>query len=248
VDPAHRGRGREGGITSLLIDDIPANVFGCDNVLREMRRELQLVYFTPAETKEAEYIQTEHFGARFENRFSNFDLTAVTQRWLRDLLWDYLARLFRSPQGPRSSGPVDAARRACVELSAFLEITAPGGGHDPRSLTEDDMLRFVADQARRARENLPSLGIHRVKDKQPGIVTDNTKRVVFNNCRRILPAAERAQVVACPSTSGQSGLAIDTRRACSSSRMSRPRPTRRPHLRCSNSTPTTVSHGSADGG
>lgn len=56
-------------------------------------------------------------------------------------------RFFRSPQGPRSSGPVDAARRACVELSAFLEITAPGGGHDPPLLTEDDMLRFAADQA-----------------------------------------------------------------------------------------------------
>ncbi|WP_243727481.1 tyrosine-type recombinase/integrase [Actinocrispum wychmicini] len=180
---------RESGATSLLTDDIPASVFGCDNVLREMRRELQLIYFTPAETKDAGYIETEHFGVRFENRFSNFDLTAVSQRWLRDLLWDYLARLFRSPQGPRSSGPVDAARRACVELSAFLEITAPGGGHDPRQLTEDDMLRFVADQAKRARGNLPSLGITRGRGTERGTVSENTKRVLFNACRRILRGA-----------------------------------------------------------
>ncbi len=180
---------RESGARSLLTDDIPASVFGCDNVLRELRRELQLIYFTPAETKDAGYIETEHFGVRFENRFSNFDLTAVSQRWLRDLLWDYLARLFRSPQGPRSSGPVDAARRACVELSAFLEITAPGGGHDPRQLTEDDMLRFVADQAKRARGNLPSLGITRGRGAERGTVSENTKRVLFNACRRILRGA-----------------------------------------------------------
>lgn len=179
---------RQSGIRSLLTDDIEASIHGCDMVLREMRRELQLVYFTPAETKEAGYIETEHFGVRFANRFSNFDLTAISQRWLRDLLWDHLARLFRSPQGPRSSSPVDCMRRACVELGAFLEITALGGGHDPRLLTEDDMLRFVADQARRARENLQSLVIL-ARDKQPGIVTDNIKRVVFNNCRRILRGA-----------------------------------------------------------
>ncbi len=181
---------RAGGVRSLLSDEVSVeDVHGCHMVLREIRRELQLVYFTPAGTKEAGYIESEHFGVRFENRFSNFDLTGVSQRWLRDLLWDYMAALFRSPSGPRSTTPVDAARRGCVELSAFLEITAVGAGHDPRLLTQDDALRFVADQARRARGNLPSLGIHRVKDKQPGTVTDNTKRVVFNACRRILRAA-----------------------------------------------------------
>jgi integrase len=180
---------RESGITSLLDGDLGPSIHGTDMVLREMRRELQLIYFTPAETKDAGYIETEHFGVRFENRFSYFDLTAVSQRWLRDLLWDYLARLFRSPQGPRSSSPVDAARRACMELSAFLEITAPGSGHNPRLLTEDDMLRFVADQAKRARGNLPSLGIARGRGTERGTVSENTKRVLFNACRRILRGA-----------------------------------------------------------
>jgi hypothetical protein len=122
---------RETGVTSLLSDDLEASIHGTDTILREMRRELQLVYFTPAETKDAGYIETEHFGIRFENRFNYFDLTVVGQRWLRDLLWDYLARLFRSPQGPRSSGPVDAARQACVELSAFLESRRPAADTIP---------------------------------------------------------------------------------------------------------------------
>jgi hypothetical protein len=54
---------RESGITSLLIDDLGASIHGVDMVLREMRRELQLVYFTAAETKDAGYIETEHFGS-----------------------------------------------------------------------------------------------------------------------------------------------------------------------------------------
>jgi hypothetical protein len=63
----------------------------------------------------------------------------VSQRWLRELLWDHLADALRSPKRPRSKSPLDQLRRACIELSAFLEIDAPGGGHDPTLLREEHM-------------------------------------------------------------------------------------------------------------
>ncbi|KMS80290.1 hypothetical protein ACH49_08410 [Streptomyces leeuwenhoekii] len=154
-------------------------------ILHEALTELRIVYFTPGETKEAGYIETEHFGVRFPQRHSNFDLTAVSQRWLRDLLWDHIADRLESPKGPRSTGPVDHDRRACTELSAFLEIAAPEGGHDPRLLGEEHMRRFVADHNKRIREGLTSL-IILGHDRKPSKVTEHTGRFVLNHGRAIL--------------------------------------------------------------
>ncbi|MFI9041766.1 hypothetical protein [Streptomyces sp. NPDC053726] len=110
------------------------------SILREIFIELRIVYFTPEETKEAGYIETEHFGVRIHRSRSDFDLTSVPQRWLRDLLWDHLADRLRSPQGlARRGGLLHHDRRACTELSVFLEAVAPGGGHDPALLTEEHM-------------------------------------------------------------------------------------------------------------
>jgi len=154
-------------------------------ILHEALTELRIVYFTMEETKEAGYIETEHFGVKFPHRHSNWDLTDVPQRWLRDLLWEHLADRLRSSKGPRSTGPLDNDRRSCVELGAFLEITAPEGGHDPRLLEAEHMERFVADHNRRIRENLPALGVRSHKGK-PSTVTENTGRFVFNHARVIL--------------------------------------------------------------
>jgi hypothetical protein len=41
----------------------------------------------------------------------------------------------------------------------FLELDAPGGGHDPRLLDAAHMRRFVADQRHRERDALPSLAL-----------------------------------------------------------------------------------------
>ncbi|MFF3062738.1 tyrosine-type recombinase/integrase [Streptomyces sp. NPDC057909] len=175
-------------VTSLLelapaSEHVPTRLVG---VLREISAELRIVYFTPEETKEAGYIETEHFGVRFHRSRSDFDLTPVSQRWLRDLLWDHLADRLRSPQGPtRRGGLLFHDRRACTELSAFLEAVAPGGGHDPALLTEEHMRRYVADHNKRVREGLPSLAIRAVNGK-PSVVTGNTRRFTFNHARAIL--------------------------------------------------------------
>ncbi|MFI9366514.1 tyrosine-type recombinase/integrase [Kitasatospora sp. NPDC053057] len=159
------------------------------SILREISAELRIVYFTPEETKEAGYIETEHFGVRFHRSRSDFDLTQVSQRWLRDLLWEHLADRLRSPQGPaRRGGLLRHDRRACTELSAFLEAVAPDGGHAPAFLTEEHMRRFVADHNKRVREGLPSLAIQLANGK-PSVVTGHTRRFTFSHARAILRTA-----------------------------------------------------------
>ena len=83
-------------------------------IAKEILHELRLVYFTPAEARDAGFLETEHFGVLFPHRMSHFDLTSIPQRWLRDLTWDYLADLLRSPRCPRSGGPFDGYRRAAT--------------------------------------------------------------------------------------------------------------------------------------
>ena len=45
-------------------------------VAREILHDLRLAYFTPEASREAGFIETDHFGVRFPERGSHFDLTA----------------------------------------------------------------------------------------------------------------------------------------------------------------------------
>ncbi len=146
------------------------------------------LYVTPEEAREHGYIVTEHFGRKLTGRAVRIDLTTVSQQWLRDLLWDHFAGVLRSPRCPRSGRTFDDMRRAGIELSAFLEIHAPGGGHDPAVLTGRHMLQFAADQLQRERQSLPSLAAKGLHGKQ-SIVTENTRHAVVRNTRRLLREA-----------------------------------------------------------
>lgn len=154
-------------------------------IAKEILHELRLVYFTPAEAKDAGFLETDHFGVRFPHRTSHIDLTGIEQRWLRDLAWDAIADLLQSPRCPRTASVVDDIRRAATELGAFLAVDAPGGGHDPAVLRSEHMRRFVADQRHRERDGLPSLVIKRT-DGTASTVTTVTRSVVFNAVRRLL--------------------------------------------------------------
>ena len=149
---------------------------------------LHPLYTTPEQTREAGYILTEHFGRRLTNRPSRIDLDRISQRWLRDLVWDNFAGVLRSPSCPRSGSPFDHTRRAGLELSAFLEVAAAGGGHDPRALAADHMHKFVADQRQREADGLVSLGARGVHGK-PSIVTASTRQAVFTRTRLLLRGA-----------------------------------------------------------
>jgi integrase len=176
---------REQDAGSLIDLDMGGATQQARAIVKEMLHELRLVYFTPEEAKRAGFLETEHFGVLFPHRMSHIDLTGIPQRWLRDLTWDYIASLLRSPGCPRSAGPVDDLRRAAVELGTFLDLDAPGGGRDPRCLRREHMDRFVADQRHREREGLTSLAITR-----PGgaasTVTTTTRSIVFNYARKVL--------------------------------------------------------------
>lgn len=158
-------------------------------IIEEIRRELRLVYHGPPETKDAGYIETEHFGVRFPSRSGHYDLTGVAQRWLRDLLWDCIAQRLRSPQCPRTAHFLDLLRKACLELGAFLQGHAPAGGHDPTVLRAEHMERFVAEFRRRERLGLPTLTLlSRAKGKQ-AIVTSAVRHTLFNAGRQVLRGA-----------------------------------------------------------
>ena len=126
---------REQGAGSLIELQLGCGTSCAGMVVREMLHELRLVYFTPEVRREAGFLETEHFGVLFPARRSHIDLTGIPQRWLRDLIWDYIASLLRSPGCPRSGSPVDDLRRAATELGTFLDVEAPCGGHDPAELT-----------------------------------------------------------------------------------------------------------------
>jgi integrase len=150
---------------------------------------LRCVYYSPADSRDAGFVETDHFGRRFRDARSHFDLSGVSQRWLRDLLWDHIAGMLMSPACPRSRGPLDQVRRAAYELSAFLEADVPGGGHEAALLREEHAMRFLADQRRRARDGLPSRGISR-SDGQPSVVTETTCRFTLNSVRKLMRGAQ----------------------------------------------------------
>ncbi len=179
---------RARGITSVM----DSGLNGCGRfaavVAEEIRNELRLVYYTPDDTREAGFLETDHFGIRLPDRASHIDLTAVSQRWLRDLLWHHLATLLPSPQCPRTGKPIDSMRRAVTELSAFLHLRAPEAGHDPTRLQAEHAALFIADQRRRERDCLASLAMTR-PNGTASTVTANTRTVVFNGTRKLLREA-----------------------------------------------------------
>ncbi|MDX3577840.1 site-specific integrase [Streptomyces sp. FL07-04A] len=179
---------REQDATSIVDLDLACLTKTASGIAKEILHELRLVYFTPEEAREAGFLETRHFGISYEQRLGHISLTAISQRWLRDITWDYFAGLLRSPRCPNSAHTLDQIRRAMIELSAFIEADAPGGGHDPAVLMKEHADRFVADQRHRERHALPSLAMVRV-DGKPSIVTTGTRSVVFNHTRRILRQA-----------------------------------------------------------
>lgn len=203
-------------LADLAVGNDPRNRLR--QITHQMLRHLRLVYFSRRDTKDAGFLETDHYGIRLTNYGSHFDLSGVSQRWLRDLLWDWMdARLTTDP--PRSHTPLVVSRKGCVELSAYLEAAAPEGGHDPTLLTSDHMVDFVADQRRRARHGLPSLGGHTSSwagPPEPATVTKGTVTDTFNGARRVLRAAmdrgtthdiglDRAFIVVLPYGRGSSG-------------------------------------------
>lgn len=75
-------------------------------ILREIVDGLRTIYFGPQDARDAGFIELDHFGFHIEYMHSCYDLSGVSQRWLRDLLWDDLAQMMQSPPSPQVPGAV----------------------------------------------------------------------------------------------------------------------------------------------
>ncbi|MBW3361505.1 MULTISPECIES: site-specific integrase [Streptomyces] len=179
---------RRQDVNSLADLDLDSYKAQPRKIAKLMLHYLRLIYFTREDTKDAGFIETEHFGIRFPNSRSHMDLSRITQRWLRDMCWDLMAARLLIGQA-RSRTPFSFDRRGCSELSAYLELEAPAGGHDPTLLAEAHMIGFVTDQRHRVRNKLPSLE-QRAPSKMldTGIATPGTMATIFDGARRALRA------------------------------------------------------------
>lgn len=158
-------------------------------IAKEVLAELQLIYLTPADTREAGFFQTQLFGVLLKDRSGYYPLTDVPQRWLRDLLWDHLTAVLRSPQCPRTAHFMDVARKGCVELGTFLQAHAPDGGIDPSQLTAEHAQRYVAEIRRKERMKLPARVLSSRDHTSKVIVTPALRQTLFNGARQVLRSA-----------------------------------------------------------
>jgi integrase len=160
-------------LTGLDLDSCSRRARG---LTKEMLQSLRVVYVTPSQTREAGYLELDHFGASIRSSNSHYDLSGVSQPWLRDLLWDYIANLLRTPGSPRTRSPYNDVRRAC---------------HDPGVLRAEHVHRFLADQRHRARHRLPSL-IVQSRGGKASTVTETTQYFVLASARKIMRWAMEA--------------------------------------------------------
>ena len=128
-------------------------------VLRDMLKDVRPVHHSRADTRALGHIDTDYWGFRFPDRRTPFDLTAVSQPWLRNLTWDFLASLLDSPDRPRTSGPIAQFRRSMVCFSTYLAECDPHRGAQPGALTESTAKEFVADLRRSVSDGKPLRGL-----------------------------------------------------------------------------------------
>jgi integrase len=180
----------EAGVTSLLELDTedsdwtpqPARV---NRIVREMRMDVEAVHRTRADTRELGYLDPNYWGYRFAGRRAAFDLTPISQRWLRDLTWDYLANVLDGPRRPRTSGPFEQLRRSLICLSAYLAECDLHRGTRPTALTEATAREFVADFSPRVANRQQVRGIIN-GDGSPSLATPTTYALAMNAVRRVM--------------------------------------------------------------
>ena len=99
-----------------------------------MRKDVLPIHHSRAETRELGYLDTNYWGFRFVARRSPFDLTAIPQRWLRDLMWDYFASQLDGSRHPRTQGSFEQARRSIICFGTYLHDCEPHRGSRPAAL------------------------------------------------------------------------------------------------------------------
>jgi integrase len=156
-----------------------------NRILRDLQRHARAISLTREETREAGYLDTDYWGFRFPDRRSPFELTGISQRWLRDLGWDYLAFVLDGPGRPRTGGPFEQVRRTLVCFGAYLQDCAPSGGEQPGTLTAATARQFAADYRARAAAGQPARGVLNVNGS-PSPATATTCSLTLNALRKVM--------------------------------------------------------------
>ena len=159
--------------------------YAVNRIVGDMVKDVRAVHHSRADTKPLGYIDTAYWGFKFADRRSPFDLTAISQRWLRDLAWDYMADILDGPRRPRRQGSFETTRRSIVCFSAYLAERDPDRGTRPGALSAATARGFVADFTRRAEHGEPVLGMFNV-DGSPSTATPTTYALSMNALRRVM--------------------------------------------------------------
>ena len=123
-----------------------------------------------------------------ENRRKIWDLTGVSQRWLRDLLWDHLRDGALKAKGKRPIGATIHQRIAgVVLLSHALRQNRDDGGDDPMLLGRGDAKALKDTWDLWYREQIPLPGVAAQNGAtQPSTLTEGTRYVHMNNIKVVL--------------------------------------------------------------
>lgn len=175
---------RASGVSSLLDIDSrdetwTTNPAAVNRIVREMLKDVRPLHQTRADTRELGFLDTNYWGFRFPDRRSAFDLTAISQRWLRDLTWDFLADQLDSPGHPRTQGPFEQVRRSIVCFSAYLSDCDPFRGAVASALSAATAKEFAADLGGCVSNAPPVRGVFDVKGR-PSIATATTYSLSMN--------------------------------------------------------------------
>jgi len=123
-----------------------------------------------------------------KNRRKIWDLTGVSQRWLRDLLWDHLRDGALKSEGKRPVGQTVHQRIAgVVLLSHTLRQNRDDGGEDPALLGRSDAKAVKDAWDLWHREQIPLPGITAGNSAtELCTLTDGTRYVHMNNVKVVL--------------------------------------------------------------
>ncbi|QNJ90042.1 tyrosine-type recombinase/integrase (plasmid) [Mycolicibacterium fluoranthenivorans] len=122
-----------------------------------------------------------------KNRRAPWDLTAVSQRWLRDLLWDYLRDEALKPNGKRPGrGTVHRRLSAVVVLSYILRHIRDDHGDDPGLLADNDARAVKEIWDLWFREQIPLPFGANDDSREPSVLNELSRHVHMSSIRIVL--------------------------------------------------------------
>lgn len=162
--------------------------------LRALQRAGREMFVTAEESRNEGWFDPPLLGCplfsgtqQAELRRTPFDLTAVTQRWLRDLLWEELRADAMLPTSTRPSlGTINVKIRATSRLSASLFHIRVDHGADHRVLTRSDAQSIkeiwdysLSEGAGRRSTPIPGVGLmsEATRARMMGVLRNMLERV-----------------------------------------------------------------------